>query len=61
MPDIAITQQVIDELRVEVAAKIRISQESGLPGAIAYVGLHPVVLGKLIDMAEKQLQTQEAK
>ena len=56
-----LTPEILAELRVEVAAKIRMSEESGIQGAVAFVGLHPLVLGKLIDIAEKYLHEQECK
>ena len=62
MPDeIILTPEVLAQLRVEVAAKVRMSEESGIQGAVAYVGLHPLVLGKLIDIAENYLREQECK
>ncbi len=62
MPDeLVLTPEILAQLRVEVAAKIRMSEESGLQGAVAYVGLHPLLCGKLIDIAEEHLREQERK
>lgn len=62
MPDeFVLTPEILAELRIEVAAKIRMSEESGIQGAVAYVGLHPLVLGKLIDIAEDHLREKECK
>jgi hypothetical protein len=55
MTEFILTQEMIQEFRQEVAVRIRSMEENPQPGGIAYVGVAPLILGKLLDAAEMWL------
>lgn len=56
-----LTIPMLNTLRVEVAAKIRLSESANAPGAVCGIGLDPVLCGKLIDLAEEALANRQTK